>query len=225
MNPDGARRLVVLAPLPWERRALLRALPGVRRRRGGAVPTWSFMHARGEVLVLQVGMGQGAAAAAFARVLGTGERGPFVCLGCAGGLEPSLKAGTVVVAASVSHNGDEFLMDAYWRQQLEAAAACAGLITARGAVLSVAEPLLTTAAKAQRYRSSGALVVDMESGALAREAARAGVPLAVGRVVLDGAGTTIVAAPGVGEIPCDEAALRTVEAHLQRWLAQLLRGG
>jgi hypothetical protein len=106
--------------------------------------------------------------------------------GFAGGLDPELAPGTLVVA--------DPLLDEAGRPvpvplagELERAARSAGLAVRRGALISVARVVATPQAKAALRARSGALAVDMESAALATALAARGVPAGAARVVLDAA--------------------------------------
>ena len=106
--------------------------------------------------------------------------------GCAGALDPALRAGDCVLAscvlASSAGSGPEPLpTDPAWTQALAARLprACCGPLAGLDA------PLASTAAKARLWRAGGALAVDMESRAAALAARRMGLPFAAVRVVLD----------------------------------------
>jgi nucleoside phosphorylase len=107
----------------------------------------------------------------------------FLSLGCGGGLLPWLRTGDVVVATEVVR------LDPSCRPGASIAAVVppVELGAHAGVVASSVAPLVTTAEKTAAA-GCGALLVDMESWALAVEADRRGVPLAVVRVVLDVAG-------------------------------------
>ncbi len=120
------------------------------------------------------------------RALAAGARA-VVSIGLAGALDPALKPGDLVVGTEVAAEGLRFAADAGWAERL-----LAGLPEARlGRVAGAAAPLADAAAKARLRRETGADGVDMESGAAARAAAAAGVPLAVLRAVSDGAGRNL----------------------------------
>lgn len=121
------------------------------------------------------GTADGAAAAA-ARLIAAGCRG-LVSFGLAGGLDPALAAGALVVPRAVLADGRSYAADA-------ALIAALGGATAE-ALLASATVLATTAEKGAAWRAGGAAAVDMESGAVARAAAAAGLPFAVLRAVCD----------------------------------------
>ncbi len=124
----------------------------------------------------------------------TGARG-IISFGVAGGLSPSLKPGTVVVASSVITAKTSFATDARWSQSLQNALkhAVSGLpiFAADGTVMTVLE-------KEALWKGTGAAAVDMESGAAAEVAERYGLPFAVLRVIIDPAHRSIPVSAAVG---------------------------
>lgn len=101
--------------------------------------------------------------------------------GIAGGLDPALVAGDLVVATRVRGPGGAWGADMAWAAAI-ARATGARLGTVAGARAVVADP----AAKRQLHNATGgALSVDLESEAAAAFAAARGVPFAVLRAVAD----------------------------------------
>lgn len=139
------------------------------------------------------GPGPLAAAQAAAELLAEGCDALVSC-GFAGGLDPALRPGDVVIAdAVVDARGALTATDAAWRQAL-----LARLRDARsprrcveGRLAGLDRPLLTVAEKAACAQALAACAVDMESAAVARAAAAARVPLLAVRVILDPAGRAI----------------------------------
>jgi adenosylhomocysteine nucleosidase len=116
------------------------------------------------------------AAAAAARLIEAGAAG-LVSFGFAGGLDPELPPGTLLVPRSVLHDGRSFPTDPRL-----AAALGAGL----QAPLATAAAILDSPEAKRRLRAgSGAAAVDLESGAVAEQAARRGIPFAVLRAICD----------------------------------------
>ncbi|MFC4929899.1 phosphorylase family protein [Massilia sp. GCM10023247] len=105
----------------------------------------------------------------------------ILSFGCAGALDPALRAGDCIVASCVAAGPDTLAADPAWTQAL-----AARLPRARcGALAGLDAPLASRAAKAQLWQIGGALAVDMESHAAALAARRLGLPFAAVRVVLD----------------------------------------
>lgn len=105
----------------------------------------------------------------------------LVSIGIAGGLDPALRPGTLIIASGVETAGTVFGTDAAWAGRLLAL-----LPHARSGLVVGAERIAASPAdKAALFRSRGALAVDMESGAVARVAAERRLPFAVIRSVSD----------------------------------------
>src|SRR5262245_5889420 len=105
-------------------------------------------------------------ATSLARAMAAGCGG-LISFGVAGGLAPSLKPGSCVIASSILHEGDAQATDARWAQRLTR------LIpgSAHGAIVGVSEPIAHSEAKRDLHQRTGALAVDMESHIVARAAA------------------------------------------------------
>jgi adenosylhomocysteine nucleosidase len=118
-------------------------------------------------LPLETRVGAGDAAGATA----------LVSFGLAGGLDPALRPGAILRPARVVWGDRVFAADA-------------ALVTALGGVtcdrvLATDTALVSAREKRAAHERSGAAAVDMESGAVAAQAARRGVPFAVLRAVCD----------------------------------------
>lgn len=196
MKPDAADSrapVLVVCGLPFE--SAIAAGPGVLALRGP---------------------GPARVSAAIAALAGDDGAPPPWCgilsFGCAGALDPSLRAGDCVLASSVTSGAATFAADPVWMQAL-----AGRLPQARcGALAGLDAPLASRAAKAQLWQADGALAVDMESHAAALAARRLGLPFAAVRVVLDPAWRSLP--------PCALAAIRadgtTDPAALLRALAR-----
>lgn len=121
------------------------------------------------------------------------EKGATALLswGCAGGLDPKLSSGSLILPKTVI-TSDQFLyhVDATWHESL-----CNRL---KGHVDFHTESLVesprvvrTLAEKVILFRETGAIGVDMESAAVGAVAQEARVPFIVVRAVADSADTTI----------------------------------
>jgi adenosylhomocysteine nucleosidase len=171
----GSRLLGVVAALESEARTLG---PAVQRRRDG-------LSSLGEGALLAVsGMGAQLAAIAARRLVDAGAS-RLLSFGFAGGLDPALSAGTVVLPTSIiSSSGARFATSTDWRERL------AGYIARQrlpvgGLLFSSSAPLDTVADKAAAFRATGAVAVDMESLAVAEVAAAHKLPFVAVRVILD----------------------------------------
>ena len=101
----------------------------------------------------------------------------LLSFGLAGGLDPALVAGDLVIPIWVTCGGRSFATDPALLQ-----ADAAGTLAAEPAVVA------TVAAKAGLRARTGAAAVDLESGAVAEVAAERSVPFAVLRAICDPAG-------------------------------------
>lgn len=132
------------------------------------------------------GIGDGPAAKA-ARELLSGNVRALMAFGLAGGLDPVLRAGAVIVPAEVmDESRTVHAAHAAWRERIVAAIE-REIPVSSGALVSVSAPVASPAEKARLRRETGAAGVDMECFAVARVAADAGVPFIALRAVVDSA--------------------------------------
>jgi hopanoid-associated phosphorylase len=118
----------------------------------------------------------------------------ILSFGIAGGLDPALRPGAVIVASSVIGPERRLPTHDAWSRALLAAAADA----VHAPLLGTATPALDPAAKAALHRQTAAAAVDMESHIAAAAAAELHVPFAVLRVVADPADQHVPRAALVG---------------------------
>jgi adenosylhomocysteine nucleosidase len=158
------------------------------------------------------GIGAAAAERAAVSLVAAGATA-LASWGMAGGLDPALLAGTILLPAQIiSAEGLRFATAAKWREQLGAS------LTARrpvvgGALLTSPHPLQSAADKAAAFAATGALAVDMESLAVAAVAQRHELPFIAIRVIVDTAHDSL---PGV-----ITAATRSGHVRLGRLLGGL----
>jgi adenosylhomocysteine nucleosidase len=119
-------------------------------------------------------------AAAINRGIGEGASG-LLSFGMAGGLEPGLAPGTIVVPGVVIAGSERFATDPLWTRNLRANLPPA----VEGALAGVSSPVATIVAKVGLRATTGAAAADMESHIAARAAQRFRLPLAVLRVIAD----------------------------------------
>lgn len=131
-------------------------------------------------------------------------RGPAGCravvsIGIAGGLDPSLQPGDVVVASGVLVDGRRYRLDAHIAEALRRrlsdlrAGPKPGLRVIAADLAGVDAAVLTVDGKVALHARTGAAAVDMESHVAAEFAARHGLPFAAIRVVCDPAGRALPA--------------------------------
>jgi adenosylhomocysteine nucleosidase len=165
----------IVAALEAEARTLG---PAVRRRDG--------LSSLGDGALLAVsGMGGDLAASAARRLIDAGVSA-LLSFGLAGGLDPALRPGRVVLPDEVmSREGVRVSTSPEWRRHLSRA--IAELEPVGGTLLSSANPIATVEEKALLFRQTGAAAVDMESLAVAQVAAAHELPFMAVRVIVDGA--------------------------------------
>ncbi len=109
----------------------------------------------------------------------------LISFGLAGGLDPSLVAGTLLVPRAVLSRGRLIDCDEALR---------ASLVGESIPSLLAADAVVATAAdKTRLWRETGSSAVDLESGAVAEVALAAGIPFAVLRAICD---------PATRNLPC-----------------------
>ena len=144
---------------------------------------------RGGALLAVGGMG-GARAATAARRLVDAGASALMSFGFAGGLDPALSAGSVVLPGEViSSDGARFPTSAAWCAELRLA--ILGRPLADGKLLTVSQPIDRIEDKVRAFRETGAVAVDMESSSVAEVAAVHDLPFAVIRVIVDTAGDVL----------------------------------
>jgi adenosylhomocysteine nucleosidase len=160
--------------------------------------------ADGTLLVVS-GMGPAAAERGALTLVAAGVRA-LMSFGLAGGLDPALATGTVLLPQEVvSPEGWVLPTARDWRARLSGAVA-ASCTVCGGRLLTCREPLASPADKATAFRHSAAAAVDLESFAVAAVAARHGLPFLAVRAIADTAldglpRSLIAAAAGASDVP------------------------
>ncbi len=145
------------------------------------------MRLEDDALLTVSGMGWDGAHAAAQRLARAGASA-LASVGTAGGLDPALRCGTVLVPREVhALEGQPLAAHAPWRAAVLAAVPRDCQVS-EGALLTSGVPVGSRLDKAIAWRESGCVAIDMESAAVARFAAAAAVPFMVLRVIVDTAG-------------------------------------
>ncbi|WP_413205618.1 purine phosphorylase [Rhodospirillum sp. A1_3_36] len=138
------------------------------------------------------GPGPAAAAKAAWHLLEKGCEG-LVSYGTAGGLDPALASGTLVLATEILglRGSLPLPLDSIARAALRETCERRGIPHAEGALLGSDTAILSPKDKAALFQETGALAVDMESHRVAEIAQDAGLPFLAVRVVADPANRTV----------------------------------
>ena len=108
-----------------------------------------------------------------------------ISFGVAGGLDPTLKSGDVVVATEVLAGDTRWLAGLALNDDLIARVAMGSRRVVRGGLAGAEQVIAAKACKAALHSETGAVAVDMESHIAAAYAAEAGLPFAALRVIAD----------------------------------------
>jgi adenosylhomocysteine nucleosidase len=112
----------------------------------------------------------------------------LISFGIAGALAPALTPGCLLVPrAVIDETGARYAVDSEWRTQISDALRHAGLRLDDGDLLGAREAAASPARKAELYRVTGAVAIDLESDLVAQAAARAYRPFLVLRAISDSA--------------------------------------
>jgi adenosylhomocysteine nucleosidase len=174
--------------------------------------------ARDGTRVAVSGMGCMAAEAAARQLIESGVSG-LVSWGMAGGLDPSLRAGTICLPSEIiSPDGVALSTAVIWCDRLLAAlAAQRGVVGGR--LLTSAVAIADISGKAAAFRATRASAVDMESLAIAQVAAAHGLPFVAVRAIVDTAGDaipeTVLAASNDGNLRISRLILGSARSPLQ----------
>lgn len=146
------------------------------------------------------------------KLAGEGVDG-LVSFGIAGGLDPSLLPGSLVLAEAVAiPGGARIATDETWRMRFQKA--CEGKLSLTVGVIAGADRALTCVAEKRALsESTGALAVDMESHVVAKVAARTGLPFLALRAVADPADRNIPRAALSGL--CEDGRIQALPVLMQ----------
>jgi hopanoid-associated phosphorylase len=108
-----------------------------------------------------------------------------ISFGIAGGIDPSLRPGDVVVATAVMAEEGTWKVPPSVVSAMSGRVRASGIPVAEGALVGVEDPLMRPETKASVHASTDAIAVDMESHIGAAYAARHALPFAAVRVISD----------------------------------------
>ena len=139
-----------------------------------------------------------------------------VSFGVAGGLDPSLKSGDVVVATEVMSGDTRWLAGLSLTEEQIAGIALGRRRVVRGGLAGVEEVVMAQACKAALRSVTGAAAVDMESHIAAAYAAEHELPFAALRVISDPATRALPALARAAIKPNGDIDVRTVLRGIAR---------
>jgi len=139
-----------------------------------------------------------------------------ISFGVAGGLDPSLKPGDVVVATEVRAGDTRWLAGLALNDDLVASLAMGRRRVVRGSLAGAEQVVSARALKAALHLETGAAAVDMESHIAAAYAAEAGLPFAALRVISDPASRALPALAMAALKPNGEIDLRKILSGVAR---------
>jgi adenosylhomocysteine nucleosidase len=151
-------------------------------------PVYQYKTAPGRLTVVQTGIGQRRAAHGARWLVRQFSPCALVSFGFAGGLNPQLRRGTLVIGtALIADDSSRVVAEAQHRliDQFQTAAEAEGLPVQQGSIVTTERVVADTASKAAFWRQSGACAVDMETAGVVQVAREVGLPWGALRAVVD----------------------------------------
>lgn len=141
----------------------------------------------------------------------------LISFGIAGGLDPKLSTGDVMIGQEIIAGAERWTADTAWMAALRQALPR----TVTGTLVGSADALSSAESKAALHRQTGARAVDMESQHVGRAASQHGLPFAILRIVADPADRTLPPAALAGLKTDGSPAIAAILWSLLRQPAQL----
>lgn len=160
-------------------------------------PVYRYETALGRLTVVQTGIGQRRAAMGASWLVRQSSPCALVSFGFAGGLNPQLTRGTLVIATALVADNPSTIVDRAYRNlidQFQTAAEAEGLPVQQGPIVTTEHVVADAASKAVFWRQSGACAVDMETAGVVQVAREVGLPWGALRAIVDCASEPLPAA-------------------------------
>jgi nucleoside phosphorylase len=172
-NLNAGTLIAVTFALPEESKYLVAKLQGTRKLEAGALPVITGELGGRRIAICHTGVGAESCKARITSFLREHHPASLISSGFAGGLDPVLKVGDVIIAGNFS--SDALLVKAGTAQVLKAT-----MTTQPQVAESVAD-------KAALFSQTGATAVDMETGIIFAQCAERGIPMISLRGISDSA--------------------------------------
>jgi adenosylhomocysteine nucleosidase len=172
-SPAADWKIAVTFALPQESRDFVAKLQDVRLVRRGTLPVIAGRFGQKQIAICHTGVGEDSCRAQITGFLQIGRPDFLISSGFAGGLDPALKVGDILIARNFS--SDNLL------SRLTLQDGIIGTLTTQS---SVAE---TVAQKTDLSKRTGASAVDMETALIFDACSRRGIPMLALRGISDAA--------------------------------------
>lgn len=192
--------ICILAAVREELSGILRQMAVSGKRKIGRADLWSGSWQGRPLLLVRTGVGHRRASLALSEVLRSHQPGLIVSIGYAGGADPALRVGDLLLAETILEPpggewsaGDgksppaRFDIDAALAARFAAVTPPEGVTLHRGALLTVGQVVTGPENKRALGARYGACALDMETAALARLARDSGLPFISLRAISDAA--------------------------------------
>lgn len=179
--------ILVVSALPQELEPLARRLMAARMRSTVGLAAWQATLSARTVVLVATGCGSGPTTTALSRLIAELRPACVVATGICGALVPGPRTGHLVLAEAVRREGETTPREATARLLAPAASALSesAVPVHRGLMVSGHRVVCSAGEKGRLAAETGGVAVDMESGWVAEEADRAGVPWLAVRAVMD----------------------------------------
>ncbi|KMP11772.1 hypothetical protein UR09_02385 [Candidatus Nitromaritima sp. SCGC AAA799-A02] len=191
------RPICILGALRDEINGIRRGMSVDEQFKAGRADVWSGTWEGARIVLVRTGVGKACAASALEEVLRRVQPSLILSVGYAGGLDPALNVGDLVVADRVleesqSNTGTGYTIGSDWLARVEALTPPDGITLHRGVLVTVDEPVADPFGKRALAERHGAVAVDMETTVLIREAEAKGVPFLSVRAISDAADQSLL---------------------------------